>query len=487
MKTILLSMSMLVAACVAGGANAAPDTTRTLTASPAVPAGAAIAVENLLGHMTVTQGPKFAVTATVVAGGKDAQALSQSIKLDVTDASGKVTVHVHYPLDRYTTYRFGTENRGNEFCVLGVCFHGSYNASLHYQGQRVRIANNGVPLRVDVAVQLPRGASAQLVNKVGLLEANGLTDTLAFGTAGGDVSATGITGNVTVSTDGGDVHLKALKGSLDATTGGGDAYITDANGRVLRLQTGGGDGKLDIVTGALDANTAGGDLYVKQYTSGQSVALHTGGGDLQIAGNFAAAHAVSVDTAGGDATVTAERLAASVDASTGGGTLHLRGMTGGSLAADTAGGDAYLNQIVAPVHLRAGGGSAHFDGVTGSLDVGTAGGDLSIKQFVAGPNVSLQTGGGYLQLAGNLAATRKLDITTAGGNVAIDATGMSLHLKVSSSGGNIATHLPTARNEVSGNDRFTADVGTAQGNGTVSSGGGDVTLGAAVAVTASGD
>ncbi|HEX7324006.1 MAG TPA: DUF4097 family beta strand repeat-containing protein [Rhodanobacteraceae bacterium] len=485
MKTVLVSTLAVAALCAAGTVQAAPDVTRTLVASPAVPASKEVSVENLLGHMTVSHGPVFSVKATVVAGGKDAQALAQSVKLEVSDAGGEVTVHVHYPIDRYTTYRYGTRNDGGDFCILRIfCFHGGDTYGLDYQGRHVRVASDGVPLHVDVAVQLPSGMAAQLVNQVGLLDAAGLEDSLALDTSGGDVSARQITGDLKADSAGGDVHVQALHGSLDADTAGGDAYVTQAAGATLRVRTGGGDAKLDGLNGSLDVGTAGGDLYLTHYVSGASVTLHTGGGDLQAAGSFAAARSVSIGTAGGEAVVKASRLAANVTADTGGGDLHLGGMTGGSLVADTAGGDAYLAGIAAPVRLHSGGGDAHLGGITGSLDAGTAGGDLYVTGFDAGPDVSLHTGGGYLQLAGNLAATRNLDVRTAGGNAALTVSGLSLHLQVSSDGGDIAVNLPRTHNLTSSSDHLTADIGNGQGRGSIRTDGGNVTLGPLAGATA---
>ncbi|MGH8145323.1 MAG: DUF4097 family beta strand repeat-containing protein [Rhodanobacteraceae bacterium] len=327
MKNVLLLSLALTGLCLSSATWADTNVTRTLTESPAVAAGTRISVENLVGHMTVTQGPSFQVTATVVAGGSKAQALAQSVKLDVDTSGKQVTVHVHYPVDQYDSYRYVTHDDHDKVCVLGiVCFHGSGSSSMEYQGRQVRVyrgEDEGVPLHVDVAVRIPAGMQAKLVNEAGVLEANGLANRLALDTSGGDVYAGKLSGDLTAGTDGGDLHVQELKGNLQAATDGGDLYLSQATGDV-HLDSDGGDGHISHATGSLDAHTGGGDLYVTDYTSGSNVSLHTGGGDLDLVGDLATAHNLEVDTGGGDADLKTSNLSLHLDASSGGGDISVR-------------------------------------------------------------------------------------------------------------------------------------------------------------------
>ncbi|MGH8191171.1 MAG: DUF4097 family beta strand repeat-containing protein, partial [Rhodanobacteraceae bacterium] len=328
MKNVLLSALVLAGVCLSSAAWADSGVTRTLTESPAVPAGASVQVQNLVGHMTVSQGVRFQVTATVVAGGSQAQALAQSVKLDVGTSGDVVTVHVHYPVDQHDGYRYAANDDSDKFCVFGViCFHGRGSSSLQYQGRQVHVyrgGSEGVPLHVDVAVRIPAGVKAKFVNQTGLLEANTLTDTLALDAAGGGVYARHVTGDLAIDTDGGDLHVQGLKGDLQARTSGGDTYLSQSTGD-LHLATGGGDGRIDHVSGSLDARTGGGDLNVTDYTSGGDVSLHSGGGDVHLSGNLAAARNLHVDTGGGDAVLEVANLSMHLDASSGGGdvSVHL--------------------------------------------------------------------------------------------------------------------------------------------------------------------
>ncbi|MGH8414570.1 MAG: hypothetical protein ACRESX_07565, partial [Gammaproteobacteria bacterium] len=157
---LLLLLSSLIALGFTGAAWAGAPVTRALHQMIAVPAGGSVKVENLVGHMTVTQGSgPLQVTATVVAAGSQAQALADSIKLDVSTAGKQVTVHVHYPVNQYSTYLYNpphTNADGDEnYCFLGfICVHGNGHSDVDYQGTRVQVNENGdsgAPLYVDVS------------------------------------------------------------------------------------------------------------------------------------------------------------------------------------------------------------------------------------------------------------------------------------------------------------------------------------------------
>lgn len=325
---IALAMGLPAAA---GAANV----TRTLQQSIQVPAGGSLIVENLVGHMTVTQGSGPAqVTATVVAGDDDAAALAQSVKLELSTAGKQVRVHVYYPVDRFGTFRYNPPNAqaegSGEACILGnrICIHGSSHSTVHYQGARVRVdgssVGSGAPLYVDVAVRLPAQVSASLDNAVGLLEANGLADNLALATQGSDIHVRTLDGSLDARSGGGDITLDAVTSAAARVhTGGGDLTGNNLSG-TLRLATGGGDARLDSVAGALDLDTGGGDANL----GGTLSALHTlrvrsGGGDLTVRGNLAALGLLDANSGGGDLVLRASGLSLHLDASSGGGDLDV--------------------------------------------------------------------------------------------------------------------------------------------------------------------
>lgn len=379
MKNALVFPVALLALGLANPAWADAGATRSLTANPAVPAGASVEVDNLVGRMTVTQGKSFRVVATVVADGRQAQALAQSVTLDVSTQGRVVDVHVRYPVGDHDRYRELASPHGSRFCFLAI-FCADGHTSLEYQGKRVSVfhgGSEGVPLNVNVAVTVPAGIGAKFVNEAGLLEASGLADTLALESAGSDIRADKVSGDLTANTQGGDLHVQGLIGNLHAETGGGDAYLSRSSGD-LHLRTSGGDAHADGVAGALVAATGGGDLRAQ--------------------------------------------------------------------------------------------------GIAGDLSAGTSGGDADIEGYAKGNRLSIRTDGGDLRLSGDLGATRAMDVGIGGGSAVLKLSDLSMHLDASSGGGDLSVHLPEATHVVSGDHAFSGDIGTPRGRGSVSSGGGDVTI-----------
>lgn len=342
MKNVLALPIALLALGLTSPAWADSGATRTVTESPAVPAGAGVEVQNLVGHMTVTQGPSFRVTATVIADGTHAQALAQTVKLDVSTQDNRVVVHVHYPVDDHDSYRYLASKGNDEFCILAIfCTHS--RTRLDYQGERVSVYHGGIegtPLNVNVAVTVPPGVDAKFVNKIGLLEASGLADTVQLASAGSDIHASRVTGNVTADTNGGDLRVQGLTGNLHAQTDGGDVDMNQSAGN-LQMQTSGGDARIDGVTGPLQVDTDGGDLRIHglagdlsavtsggdadiaSYGKGSNLSVHTDGGDLNLSGDLGATRDLDVSTSGGDAILNVSHLSMHIDASSDGGDLSV--------------------------------------------------------------------------------------------------------------------------------------------------------------------
>ena len=329
-------------------------------------------VENLAGHVSVTQGTSFQVTATVVADGKDeaaAQALAQTVKLDTSQSGGQFTVHVHYPVEQYDSYWYPNRNsdsgsgQHDNFCVLGIfCVNGGSN-NLTYQGSEVRVyraGNRGAPLHVDLTIQLPTHMAFALVNYVGLGELQELQNDIRIKTSSGDAYAKDITGKFDADTGSGDVHASNLSGdfgadtgsgdvfadhvtgSLHADTGSGDVHASEIHGQTLYADTGSGDVTFDNVTGdmkldtgsgdvhingakgSLHANTGSGEVVARNYTSGDSIWADTGSGDVNLSGDLSRLRKLYIDTGSGDATLkTNAGLSLHLDASSNSGDINI--------------------------------------------------------------------------------------------------------------------------------------------------------------------
>lgn len=353
-------------------ATAATIQARLSYAGPLPAKVTALKVENLAGHVSVTLGPSFQVTATVIAGGSDqaaAQALAQTVKLDTSQAGDQFTVHVHYPVDQYDSYRYPPEHTDNtgdgsdNFCVLGIfCVNGGGN-NLSYQGTRVRVyrgGNHGALLYVDLAIQVPAHTDFALVNYVGRNNLTGLQNNTRVKTTSGNVFASDITGNFSADTGSGDVHVSKLtgdfsadtgsgdvfadgfKGNVHADTGSGDVHLSNGSGQTLyadtgsgdvfltatqgdmQFDTGSGDVRIKDATGSLHADTGSGEVHAENYTSGVSIWADTGSGDVSLTGDLSAVRKLYIDTGSGDAMLkTSTGLSLHLDASSDSGDLSI--------------------------------------------------------------------------------------------------------------------------------------------------------------------
>lgn len=416
-RRIFLVLSLLVTATLAflglslvGQAQAATATTTQTTLSYAGPLPAGILslkLENLAGHLSLTQGSRFRVTATVVAGGKDpaaAQALAQSVHFDTRQSGSGFTVHVHYPVERYTRYNYpdnnSSGNHGDNFCFLGVFCVNTGGSNLTYQGTEVNVyrnGNRGIPLHVDLVVQVPAGMVLALVNYTGLTEANGIHNDLRVKTSSGDVRVSNMQGQFTADTGSGDVHVADLSGDFTADTGSGDVFA-------------------EHVTGNVHADTGSGDVHVSESRSQ-------------------------------------------------------------TLYADTGSGDVIFSNVKGDMKLDTGSGDVRVDGANGSLHANTGSGDVIANNYTGGESVWADTGSGDVSLAGDLSAVRKLYIDTGSGGATLKtAVDMSLHLDASSDSGGISINLPGMHNVVTRRNEFIADFGKAEGQGTISTGSGDINV-----------
>ncbi len=380
-RRIFLASSLLVTVTLAllglflaGQAQATTTTTQTtLSYAKPLPAGIlSLKLENLAGHLSVSQGSHFQVTATVVDGGKDpatAQALAQSVHFDTQQSGSGFTVHVHYPVDHYTRYNYPdndnnpTGNNGGNFCFLGVFCVNDGGSNLTYQGTEVNVyrnGNRGTPLHVDLVVRVPAGMALALVNYAGLTEANGIHNDLRVKTSSGDVRVSDMHGQFTVDTGSGDVHVANLsgdftadtgsgdvfaegfKGNVHADTGSGDVHLSNGGGQLLyadtgsgdvtfskvsgdmKLDTGSGDVHIDGAKGSLHADTGSGEVVATDYTSGDSIWADTGSGDVNLTGDLSAMRKLYIDTGSGDATLrTSAGLSLHLDASSDSGDLNI--------------------------------------------------------------------------------------------------------------------------------------------------------------------
>jgi len=399
---LALSALLQTGEALAGTVN----TQTTLNYAGPLPEGkVSLKLENLVGHLSVTQGNRFQVTATVVAGGKDeaaALALARSVRFDTSQSGNDFTLHVHYPVDQYTSFNYPNNDKNsagnNNFCIAGVfCIDGG-GSNLSYQGTEVHVyrnGNRGTPLHVDLVVQVPAGMSLALINYAGLTEANGIKN------------------NLQVKTSSGDVHVSDMHGQFSADTGSGDVHVAD-------------------LTGDFTADTGSGDVF-------------------------------------------AEHVSGNVHADTGSGDVHVSESNSQTLYADTGSGDVTFSNVKGDMKFDTGSGDVRLDGANGSLHADTGSGQVEARNYTSGDNVWADTGSGDVSLSGDLSAMRKLYIDTGSGDTTLKTTtALSLRLDASSDSGDININVSDMRNVSTRRSSFTADIGKAEGTGTISTGSGDI-------------
>jgi hypothetical protein len=333
--------SGLLAALVLGGtaatALAAPAQTFTkkLDRAVSVPTGSAVHVENLAGHVAIhpNDGSQVQITATVVAGGDDmaaARALADTIRLDVSQQSGNVLVHVDYPVGQHDRYRYiptnPTRAKDHDIKVLGfrigVGDHSS--SSFDYQNERVRVyqgSDHGVPLHVDLDVALPAGVKARIDNRVGRIDAGHLRNDLELKTASGDMAIADLTGSLSTHSGSGDMKVTDVHGTVEAHTGSGDLELDridgstevhtgsgDINGGHLggqrvELHTGSGDVTLDKLAGNLRVETGSGDVKLNDLAKVAKARVEAGSGDIDLYGDLSAMQDFTLRSGSGDITL----------------------------------------------------------------------------------------------------------------------------------------------------------------------------------------
>lgn len=341
-RTFLITGLVAAAAsCASMPTQAHPVKTvhKTLTSTQAVPAGAEVKVENLVGYVKVQQGgPELKVTATVVAGGKDqaaAQALASAIKLDVSHQDGALVVHVHYPVDQYDSYHYipteGTAHSDDSVHILGftISHSSSTSTGIKYQDQRVSVyrgKDEGVPLHVDLVVNLPTDSHANIQNQFGLIEANNLHGSLTLDADVGDIHANHITGKLKVDADSGDVVVTDMHGSLVVNADSGDVKVADiqgdtrieadsgdirahgVHGQQLTFNADSGDIRVDDVSGTLQVNADSGDISLENLGTVPQLHAVSDAGDVDLRGNLSGLSAFNIQADSGDVTIAASAL-----------------------------------------------------------------------------------------------------------------------------------------------------------------------------------
>ncbi len=297
--------SVVLASLVLAGTVASADVTRSLKAELSADPARPFRVENLAGHMVVREGtgPRVVVTATV--HGED-QKTADLLRLEeVHDAkTGLPTLRMQYPLNDYTTYRYGRDNGGAGF--FDRMFSGTNNVT--YAGARVSVSSGrGLALYADLVVEIPRGASGTFRNAVGNIEGANVDGALTFDSGSGDISLHDFSGDVVADTGSGDVNATSGHGSFKCNTGSGDCTLKAFSGERIDLDTGSGDINVtESSAQVVKADTGSGDVLLDVADS-EEIDADTGSGDVSVAASGSKLSRINADTGSGDVSLKLPR------------------------------------------------------------------------------------------------------------------------------------------------------------------------------------
>jgi DUF4097 and DUF4098 domain-containing protein YvlB len=320
--------------------------------NPAIKAGGSLSLTNMLGQVSVQPASDGVLTVdskVVAAAGSDAdaQALAGKIRIEVSASGNNVSLTAHYPLDDYTEYYYRQENS------LNIGFS---TTTTSYEGTRVRISDGtfgtGANLHVDFVVHVPQGVKVTVDNKVGRIDASGVSAPLVLKSGSGDISGEHNNGALAADTGSGDIVLSGHSGALDLSSGSGDITLSDQKSGEVKADTGSGDLKLDRLDGALTARTGSGDVSISDY-NGPGADLETGSGDIVIRG---ATGSLKLRTGSGEINATGYKAGQVVECHAGSGDINLSGDLSAvlHLTAESGSGDIVLHTSAVPsLHITA--------------------------------------------------------------------------------------------------------------------------------------
>lgn len=302
MRTISVAFVSLLLSAAVASAESTRSLKAELTADPMRP----FRVENLAGHMVVRQGSGSKVVVTATIHGDDQQT-AELIRLEeVRDAkTGAPTLRVQYPLNRYTSYRYGRDSDGASGFFERM-FSG--RSTVTYAGERVSVSGSrGIGLYADVVIEIPRGASGTFRQAVGKVDGTNVEGTLRFDSGSGDITLRDFKGDVTADTGSGDVNASSGRGSFKCDTGSGNCRLSAFSGERIDLDTGSGDIDVtDTTARTVKADTGSGDISLDVQDS-EDVSADTGSGNVSLDVSGSGLARIKADTGSGDVTVKLPR------------------------------------------------------------------------------------------------------------------------------------------------------------------------------------
>ncbi len=225
-----------------------------------------------------------------------------------------------------------------------------------------------------------------------------------------------------LETLGGHIAIGDVAGTLRATTSGGHITTGNISGDAI-LQTGGGQIRAGRISGAATLDSGGGNIYVQ--SAGSNVTADTSGGEIEF----------------GDASGT-------IRAHTQGGSVRIAHVTGPTSV--ETGGDVFLGQVDAPLHVssRSGNVTAWLTDSSGRAAADAGGNTKNARKLPEASQLSSNNGDIVVYIPREMAATIDAVIEqSAGHRIMADA---SLPLQVSYQDSSVGPHSIHFEGELNG-------------------------------------
>jgi DUF4097 and DUF4098 domain-containing protein YvlB len=316
MRPLPVLVTLCLGLVLPGGALADP-LSKPLRSAHAAKSGETIVLENLAGRLEVVagQGAEAVLTGTAWADAgstSESQRLLDAVTVDVRNGSGRLTLHVTYPVDR-APFRYRGEKKGSSPWSRS-------SSTVDYQGRRLTVTEGGGSdplLYADLRLEVPPGVAVHATNHLGRVTARGVGAGLEVKTASADVAADDVTGalkvrtgsgdtrvggsgGLEVSTGSGDVAAERIRGSVSISTGSGDVKLDRSSGQKVSVHTGSGDVSLDDVAGSLELQTGSGDIAGRALREVERLNVETGSGQVSLSFDAAGFAGGEVEAASGD-------------------------------------------------------------------------------------------------------------------------------------------------------------------------------------------
>jgi hypothetical protein len=312
------TLAVLVLVLAAGAAAALERAERELELEQALADGSRLAVENLIGSMTVRSGRQpgvVTVNAQVVAeadGREQANALLDSIRLETRQGADGPLIHVAYPVDDQTAFRMPrSETAGLIAKWVPPLLH-KKTVAVHYDDRLVQVgkAKGASAVAVHLVITLPLETRASFTQTVGTIHCSGLRADVGLEVVEGTVLAEQLYGGLQARTASGELTVLKFRGErFDLQTSSGNMELVDVEARdsMLRSASGTISGR-EIRADSMTVDTATGDVSLADLETG-SLKLSTEAGKVDLASELQRTREASIRSSTGDVTLRVGSLA----------------------------------------------------------------------------------------------------------------------------------------------------------------------------------